>query len=196
MVEPDNKFMRKKRKDSPIAAAFMGLIFFTIGSCFLYFKSLPDYRLSTESLNWPSVTGRVISSRVLEQTRSASGSNSRKRRTFFSPEVVFTYDISGQQMKSSRLKITELSSSSSSYAYEVTNRYPEGALVEVFYNPENPSYAILEKEFRPIERILLFFPLIFVFVGLFLIYKGLFNFGKSGGERKYLSKYDSYRHKS
>jgi hypothetical protein len=104
-------------------AIFLGIIFFM------------RRKMATVS-QWPSTMGTVISS-YLERRNSGDGSANY-------PVVQYSYQVGGQTFQSSKLAPgPEVGGTG---AGKVVARYPAGAQVMVFYHPQNPSEAILERK--------------------------------------------------
>jgi len=87
---------------------------------------------------WPSTMGTVIAS-YLERRRSSSDSGSTNY-----PVVQYSYQVSGQAYQ--RAKIAPGPEVGGSGAGKVVARYPAGAQVMVFYNPQDPADAVLERK--------------------------------------------------
>ena len=85
---------------------------------------------------WPSTQG-VITSSTLESRSSEDG------YTHY-PAVYYSYQVSGQAHKGNR--IAPGVDVGGSGARKVIARYPMGAPVTVYYNPQNPADAVLEKQ--------------------------------------------------
>ena len=97
----------------------------------------------TESKSWPSAEGYVITSYVDKRVEYV-GSN-RRRTTTYTPVIRYEYNVSGRSYTSGRVCFSGGSGGSDrSDAVEVTEKYPEGAEVKVFYNQEKPEESVLE----------------------------------------------------
>lgn len=84
---------------------------------------------------WSSTMGTVLAS-YLERRHSNDGSTNY-------PVVQYSYQVGGQTYQGA--KIAPGMEVGGTGAGKVVNRYPEGAQVMVFYDPNNPSDAVLEK---------------------------------------------------
>jgi len=104
-------------------AIFLGIIFFT-------------RRKVAQAASWPSTMGNVIMS-TLERRSSSEGGY-----TYY-PVVHYTYQVMGQTLQGH--KIMPGPAIGGTGAEKVVARYPMGAQVMVYYNPENPSEALLER---------------------------------------------------
>lgn len=103
---------------------FLGIIFFM------------RRRMAVVS-TWPSTMGTVINS-FLEARSSSEGGTTNY------PVVQYSYQVSGQTYQSSkRAPGMEVGGTG---AGSVVAKYPVGAQVVVFYDPQNPSDAVLERK--------------------------------------------------
>ena len=84
---------------------------------------------------WPSTMGAVNAS-YLERRSSSEGGYTNY------PVVQYSYQVSGQAYQGA--KIAPGPEVGGTGAGKVVARYPAGAQVMVFYNPQNPSDAVLE----------------------------------------------------
>lgn len=100
-----------------------------------------DPGLAEESLSWPSVTGKISSSFV--QARDFpmphDDSDDDYETTSYSASVDYSYVVEGKEHHSSQVRYFV-----GPDAHETVRKYPSGAQVPVFYNPEDPSSAVLE----------------------------------------------------
>ena len=104
-------------------AIFLGIIFFT-------------RRKVTQAASWPSTLGTVTSSRIEMRSSNEGGSTPY-------PVVNYSYQVMGQSYPGS--KVMPGPDVGGSGARKVVERYPAGAQVMVYYNPEKPSEALLER---------------------------------------------------
>lgn len=82
--------------------------------------------------------GTIIKSRV----EVSGGEN-----TTVSPKVIYTYEVRGKLYQCDQIRAGDKfwSVSSSQSAYQTIDQYPEGLDVTVYYNPNNPEEAALER---------------------------------------------------
>lgn len=89
------------------------------------------------SSKWPNVEGTVVATDVKEH-RSRRGGKS------YSPEVQYQYSVNGASYASSRMSYGDAGSSSSMEgALKTLGNYPVGKKISVYYNPSEPSTAVL-----------------------------------------------------
>ena len=107
---------------------------------------------------WPSTTGKVISSEM-EARRSRSGSG---YSTAYYAVVLYEYIVNGQRLQSNRLTLgTPIGTGFTGGVQKKLQQYPVGSRVEVFYNPDDPTEAVLEIK-APSGSIYLFIALLIV----------------------------------
>ena len=102
---------------------------------------------------WPSTLG-MISNSYLERRSSDNGSTNY-------PVVHYSYHVGGQAYQG--MKIAPGPEVGGTGAGKIVARYPAGAQVMVFYNPQNPAEAVLETK-APAQWILWLILIIFDFV--------------------------------
>ena len=105
------------------------------------------------SKNWPTTPGRVLNS-YIEPRRSRSG---RGTSTAYYAVVFYEYMVNGQRLQSNRIRFgSDLGYGWTSPAQKTVDQYPPGAMVEVFFNPADPSEAVLQRTAQGANRIFLF----------------------------------------
>ena len=105
-------------------AVFLGIIFFM-------------HRKMAAVSKWPSTLGTVNASYLERRSSSEGGSTNY-------PVVQYSYQVSGQTYHTT--KFAPGPEVGGTGAGKVVARYPVGAQVMVFYNPQNPSEAVLERK--------------------------------------------------
>lgn len=124
---------------------------------------------------WMMTSGRILVSQ-LERRRSRSGGS---MHTSLYPLVVYEYVVNGQRYQSQRVHFgMPFGSSFASMVQGVVDKYPVGSLVEVYYDPENPSEAVLERTAGSSNRLftcIIVLILLVVIVSAALLF-GVFNF--------------------
>ncbi len=104
-------------------AIFLGIIFFM-------------RRKMAEVSQWPSTMG-VVQMSTIEQRHSSEGGYTDY------PVIQYSYQIGGQTYQS--MKLAPGPEVGGTGARNVVAKYPAGTQVMVFYNPQNPSDAVLER---------------------------------------------------
>ena len=118
----------------------MSLVFIAIGLGMLYYAR----RLSAkaqQSLSWPSAEGVISHSAMLLQMQQTSSSTNAAT---YKADVAYRYKVRGRDYSSGRITLLDFSSTAGR-AQSIVNRYADGAPVTVYYNPVDPSDAVLER---------------------------------------------------
>jgi hypothetical protein len=123
------------------------------------------------SKNWSSTTARILASDIqMRRTRSGSGYS-----TSHYPVVVYEYAVNGQRFQSQRIRFgSEIGYGFKRMAENIVAKYPNGSLVSVFYDPQNPTEAVLEQSAGSSNR--MFGCIVLVILGVLLV-TGIFTFG-------------------
>jgi hypothetical protein len=125
-----------------------GLIFFLIFGLFWtaivgVFDAFVGYNTCRQirSESFPTVGGTILSSEISSyQSTDSDGHTTTQHK----PEITFSYEVNSTTYTGSVYRFGAFSSSDRDYAEGVVAGYPEGAEVEVYYNPADPSEAVLE----------------------------------------------------
>ena len=106
---------------------------------FLYRRNKQANAAKAAAQSWPHTTGMVLSSSV--QARHSDNS------TTYYPVVVYSYEVDGKAYQGQTIKAGDqfMSIRVTGQAEATVNRYPPGKRVMVYYNPENPKEAALER---------------------------------------------------
>ena len=105
---------------------------------FIYRRKQKADAVRQASQTWKMTNGRVVTSRM-----EVSGGE----LTSVSPRVIYEYEGGGRVYQSDQIRAGDkfLSVITSQDVYRTIDRYPEGLEVSVYYNPENPAEATLER---------------------------------------------------
>jgi hypothetical protein len=123
------------RTDLLITVGVIAFFFLILNVVFLGIIFFMRRRMAAVS-QWPTTMGAVNAS-YLERRRSSNDSGSTNY-----PVVQYSYRVGGQTYQG--MKIAPGPEVGGTGAGKVVERYPAGAQVMVFYNPQNPSDAVLE----------------------------------------------------
>jgi hypothetical protein len=117
---------------------------------FLFFRSRQQVSAARE---WPTATGRVLFATV-ESRRGRSGRSGYS--TSYYPNVIYEYTVNGQRYQGNRLTFgTQVGRGSYNTVQRQVDSYSVGGSIQVYYNPDNPAEAVLEKT-APAGKIYLF----------------------------------------
>ena len=112
------------------------LVLFILNAIFLGVIYFMRRKMAAVS-QWPSTMGTVKMSTIEQRSSSEGGYTDY-------PVVQYSYQVGGQAYQS--YKLAPGPEVGGTGARKVVDRYPAGAQVMVFYNPENPSDAVLERK--------------------------------------------------
>ena len=132
----------------------LGLLMFMI-----YFRNLARVRASA---GWPAVQGTVTESWIEEDTSTDSDGTVTSR---YAPKVSYRYAVMGMEYQGNRIDFGPGKSGNRTNAEKVLARYPKGGAALVYYNPEKPTEAVLE---RSLSKGLLVSGAVFLAVAIYL----------------------------
>ena len=101
---------------------------------------------------WPSVRGRVTGGAVVANSTFDDGSPA------YYPVISYQYEVAGKEYQGKRRTLVNVGVGGvlRGAAQQVVARYPVGSEVTVFYDPEDPGEAVLERTSPVAGPILLF----------------------------------------
>jgi len=118
-----------------IVASIVGLL------CLMAFLGSFIMIANQERAPWSAVTGKVVESRAQRYSRGVG----RGAGTHYVPVVEYAYLVNGREFHSRIIGDDDQPEDSSAEAEKIASRYPKDSSVRVFYDPENPGNAMLEK---------------------------------------------------
>lgn len=104
------------------------------------------------SQDWLPTHGKIIQSN-LESVRVPRGGRKSlnidgkiRLITAYTPAILYEYRANGQAFQSRQIFVGQQFPSSFSISNEFVEKYPVGKEINVYYNPEKPEMATLEKD--------------------------------------------------
>jgi len=88
------------------------------------------------SLDWPSVVGEIILKDVPDEVRK----NPRYHNRY-----VYRYNVRGVDYFSQRVSVSDRFISRARLVRQILDQYPDGAMMTVYYQRQNPQLAVLER---------------------------------------------------
>lgn len=111
---------------------------------YLVVFSLRSKKKAEESQNWPGTSGTVT---LAEVKRSVNRDEDGNESYAYYPSVEYTYPVGGQTLSGKRLAFGGMVAQKNPASVQKNlERYPVGGQVTVYYNPEKPSEAVLERQ--------------------------------------------------
>jgi hypothetical protein len=145
-----------------IPIAFGGVFVLVGGAVFIGIGLLPGLRL-IDARSWDETDCTVISSEVRSH-HSDDG-------TTYSIDILYEYDYDRQSWKLNQYSFVSWSSSGYDGKAEVVDEYPPGTRTVCYVDPDDPSQAVLNRDFT-LSYLVGLFPLIFVAAGLLVMRVG------------------------
>ena len=140
----------------------LALVFGGIGA-FLIYQSIQQRKKAGASQSWPSTAGQITHASISHSTSTDSEGDTTDS---YSPHLSYTYQVLGSQYTGDKISIGfQQSFSNRNKAAEILAHYPEAAQVAVFYNPQNPAEAVLERRASG-STVALVIGIIFAIVGV------------------------------
>lgn len=134
----------------------LGLLFIAVGGgLFIAIGVVPGARLLA-ARSWLETPCTIISSTVR--------SHSTDDDTSYRVDILFQYEIDAVPYRSNRYDFLNFGSSGYDSKREIVDRYPEGSSAVCFVDPDDPTRAVLVRDFSPAYLVGLF-PLLFAVVG-------------------------------
>jgi hypothetical protein len=120
---------------------------FAVVGIWLLVMGTGDYLEARSSQSWPSVAGQIVDSRIVSDTRRDSDGD---RYSVYRADVTYEYTVRDQTYVSNRIDLSGFSSSRDPHvAARELEAYPRGGEVTVYYNPNNPGKALLDRSMPP-----------------------------------------------
>jgi hypothetical protein len=148
--------------------SLFSLVFVIIGAVILRFAMKTAER-ARQSESWPSTEGEIAHSATLYQTDTTATSNGVAT---YKADIAYRYKVRGANYSSSKVALLDLASSSGR-AQSMVERYPDKSKVQVYYNPADPSEAVLEPGSTGGINFLYFVGGIFATAGVFFLIMSL-----------------------
>lgn len=150
--------------------ALFGLPFFCVGAGFLLLSVVPTLYEGARMASWPETPGTLLQARLVTSHSSKS--------TTYQAESEYRYTVGGHDYRGSRVAIGSGADNVGDFQQSLGNRlenaYRIGQTVSVWYDPENPNNAVLNRDVRwGMLGFKLIFVIVFGGVGFGLIYFGL-----------------------
>lgn len=153
---------RRKRKSGwggGCGLAIFAIIWTTLVLCFDAFVGYGMVK-AVLAQSYPETRGEVVHSE-LERHSGEDGYT-------YGADIHFTYEVEGQRFTNEEYAYGAWNNSDSSGARKMLRKYPVGKTVRVYYNPSDPSDAVLERGVQGMHAFMLMFmaPFNVVMLGL------------------------------
>jgi hypothetical protein len=120
-------------------------VLFVGGGVFMIYLGRRSQKKADASQNWPSVNGTIQDVRAAKNYRSSADDDLEVPT--YSPKLRYSYSVGAAEYSSDRIAFGYGKTfSSESAALSSIQKYSQGSLVTVYYNPEDPTEAVLERK--------------------------------------------------
>src|SRR5262245_43264574 len=103
---------------------------------------LVSRRRAAASQSWPSAQAQMTTASIHTfQQRDNEGTTTM----YHEPKVEYTYTVGGQTYTGKRIAFGAVASTDRSKAEQALGRYTPSAAIDVYYNPQRPQDAVLER---------------------------------------------------
>lgn len=117
-------------------------IFAGIG-IFMLVKYFQDKKKAEESQSWTGTSGQVTQAYVREsETRDSDGYLTKS----YYPEVRYTYQVMGVAYSGDKISFGGSVGGNRKKADAVVAQYPVGKVLTIYYDPNNPADAVIERK--------------------------------------------------
>lgn len=107
-------------------------------------RLITTFYRSIQSYSWPLAEGVVKEAKIVDYGPSRMGAG--KPRNTFGPSITYEYIALTKVYEGSRIGFFSRDSSTSPDSFDdLLAAYQKGAKIKVYYDPENPSEAILKQ---------------------------------------------------
>jgi hypothetical protein len=123
--------------------ACLGLLFVG-GGAFMIYLGRQGQKKADASQNWPSVNGTIQEVKAVKNYHTGAADDINVDT--YSPKLRYSFTVEGTEYSSDRIAFGYGKTfTSESAALSSIPKYSQGSLVTVYYNPENPNEAVLER---------------------------------------------------
>jgi hypothetical protein len=120
------------------------ILVFAAAGVFLIIQSIRSRKKAETSQSWPATSGQITDARVEHHTSTDSEGD---RSDHYTPKVSYTYQVLGQAYEGNKIGFGfQQSFGSQGKAQAALTRFPVGGQATVYYDPNNPAEAVLERK--------------------------------------------------
>ena len=157
--ETINKDLELETKNIPRSLSKWFIYFYLFASISIFVYALVVFAMAWNSSDWPAASGEVLSSRIISSGKSGK------------PEVEYTYAVNGRKYDGSHILIGPGPMGGGigiASPREYIDKYPKGAQIEVYYDPEDPKRSVLEPGVNRVITLILLTGIFFLILGTFI----------------------------
>ena len=146
---------------------FIIILFFAVAGGYMLYKLLKNIVLYLQSKRWMRTEGQILFAGVDSQTSiEVDGPH-----TTYQAKVIYRYTVSGNTYDHNQIAFnSDLRTENYQKQAEIASQYAPGEAVTVYYNPNHPENAIIE---RKIFSVLVHIMMVLIFFGISLLIIGV-----------------------
>jgi hypothetical protein len=156
----------------PLLSLITGGAIFVIG---ILFSDIPTM---IASQGWPTTDGTILTNRLVGQQFEEYDGD-----LYLNIDAYIRYQYSVNGILYYSMSVNSINSPFSDYPSEIASRYPVGKNVIAYYNPKDPSEAVLEQGFVDIYRAFDIYSFLFFGAGIYFIFLGILRIKKQATEK-------------
>jgi hypothetical protein len=158
------------QRTSPAKRFFLARIFpwiVVFVGAFAMFVGIENGVKARDSLQWPTVEGKVVSSSIQSErtSRGAGGGSS----TTYRARVVYEYAVDRTTYNGERIAYGEYATGNPADAERIIEKYPKDKKILVYYMPDNHGESVLEPGQAGLPWFFLGLGVVFLFIGIVLV---------------------------
>ncbi len=151
-----------------LRSVLVGVGIILVGCAFISY-GLGQMSKAKQSVNWPSAPGNIIRSEKEKHTTTEKSGSSKREVTYYLAAIDYEYQVGGKSYRSNRIAYE---GQNRNQTVALLNRYPKGKSVEVFYDPDDPEEAVLERGMKKGSYFMPIFGAVWGLFGLLIAFKG------------------------
>jgi hypothetical protein len=123
-----------------------GALLFIVGGLLRLYSGVRKTRMVKDSKSWPTVTGKVLFSHLhREKTSIEVAESAWIKADIYEARIAYQYSVFGTKYTSHKVCLSPIRNVDQlEDAKKIIDKYPADSNVTVYYDPTNPSRAILE----------------------------------------------------
>ncbi len=111
---------------------------------YLIYSGVKNRNLAKASELWPTAGGKVLATEIT--TRSYRDHKRNTTTYFYMPRVRYAYSVAGADYEGEVIRFGDVEQGTIHGAEAIIANYPEGSVVAVRYDPQDPTRATLETQ--------------------------------------------------
>lgn len=147
-----------------------GLLFTAFSLYMSYAIIWSQQKQADASKHFVPTLAKILDSKVIQTTVSNTTTNGNTQTYVL--HIHYEYEVNGKTYQSNKFSYPGDGYSRSKDAQRVIRYYPVGSSQSAYYNPDNPSEAVLQKTTSSTISSSIFIPVLFLLVGCFCIFTG------------------------